>query len=47
METANISGKLQNRKIKPEKCSFNFNLDTLDLIFLLSRITKKWIYDKE
>lgn len=47
MGTGTISGKLQNRKSKPEKkCPFNFNLDILDLIFLLSGITKKWIHDE-
>ena len=40
MGTGNVSGILQNRKIKPEKCPFNFNLDSLDLIFLLSKITE-------
>lgn len=28
------------------KSSFNFNLDTLSVIFLLLRITEKWIYKK-
>lgn len=43
-ETMSETETFQENQIR--KSSFNFNLDTLSVIFLLLRITEKWIYKK-